>query len=115
MRRHRQWIVGLLAAAAAFGAAGCATRQVRNARAPAPGGVYPAVRKDAEIVGACFAGDTGFHASGVFGKAIGYTVVPICWLLDMPLSAVTDTAWLAADLRAAKSGKVAPSEELPKR
>lgn len=110
MRLHRQWMAGVIAVAAAFGAAGCATKQARGTTAPEPEGVYPAVRIDCQVVAACFSGGTGFHERGGLGKILGYTVVPLCWIFDTPVSAVTDTACLPWDWKRKKM--VGPSREL---
>ena len=103
--RRARGLAGLIAAAAAIGSSGCATRQVRGGQSPAPGALYPAVRMDCEIVGACFTGNTGFHSGGAVSKALGYTVVPLCWILDMPVSAVSDTVCLPWDWRREKDRK----------
>jgi uncharacterized protein YceK len=77
---------------------GCATRQVRSAAVPVPTAVYPAIRTDCEMIGVCFDGGTMFHGGGPVGKTMGYTVVPLCWIVDIPLSVVTDTLCLPRDV-----------------
>jgi len=64
---------------------------------------YPAVRTDAECIGACVTGSTILHYgdcdnAGVVRPIIGYTIVPLCFVVDVPISVVTDTILIPLDL-----------------
>lgn len=77
---------------------GCATCEVRSSRADAPSATYPAVKYDIEMISICYDGGSIFHGGGRVARTCGYTVVPLCWTLDIPLSAITDTVCLPRDL-----------------
>ena len=96
MKMKKRIVIGMLGLMM-ISPLGCATRQVRSSATPVPTAVYPAVRTDCEMIGVCFDGGTMFHSGGPVGKTVGYTIVPLCCIVDMPLSAVTDTLCLPRD------------------
>jgi uncharacterized protein YceK len=61
--------------------------------------IYPATRTDGAWFWACVSGNSIFQekSSGV-GRFASYTVVPLCFLIDMPVSLVTDTLMLPLDM-----------------
>jgi len=95
--KRKRIVIGLLGVLT-ISSLGCATRQIRSSATPVPTAVYSAVRTDCEMIGVCFDGGTMFHSGGPGAKTIGYTVVPLCWIVDVPLSAITDTVCLPRDL-----------------
>lgn len=46
----------------------------------------------------CFNGESIFHVEREGSHILGYTIVPLCWLLDIPLSVINDTLCLPGDL-----------------
>lgn len=108
MKRQARRMMGIFAAVAAVGSQGCGTLHVRGARSQEPDCIYPAVRKDCQTIAACFSGGTGFHERGGIAKILGYTVVPLCWIFDTPVSALSDTVCLSKDWRRVKKEKPEP-------
>lgn len=45
--------------------------------------------------------------------ALGYTVVPLCWIFDTPVSAVSDTVCLPKDWRRLKKEEPEPEQAYP--
>lgn len=50
------------------------------------------------MISVVFSGGSILHDAGPFLKATTYTVITACCLIDMPISAVTDTIFLPWDL-----------------
>ena len=50
------------------------------------------------MISIIFTGGSIFHDAGPVLKATAYTLVTVCCLIDIPLSAVTDTVFLPWDL-----------------
>lgn len=107
-----KWKTGVLFALAAISPLGCATEQVRGSKASPPTAVYPAVRTDCEMIGICIDGGTVFHSGGPIAKACGYTLAPLCWFLDMPLSAIADTVCMPKDLWRLKKNRAESNRAL---
>lgn len=82
-------------------------------------GVYPATRTDAFLFWTCLTGNSVFqtHSSGLAAPIAGYTVIPLCSLVDLPISLVTDTAMLPFDVHRMQvesaTGRYATSVTIP--
>ena len=89
----------VIIAVAILAGAGCGTIISRPIPTYVGQGIYPATRTDGNLFWACASGNSVFQekGSGVVPLA-GYTVVPLCFLLDMPISLVTDTIMLPIDI-----------------
>lgn len=96
----------LVAATTILVNSGCGTFMGRGQQnvADIEQGIYPATRTDGTIFWLCITGNSVFqtHSSGWVAPIAGYTIVPFCFLIDLPISLVTDTVMLPADIRKPK-------------
>ena len=83
---------------------GCGTIMSRPKPFEVQDGLYPATRTDGCLFWACITGNSVFQekSTGWFILLAGYTVVPLCFLADMPISFVTDTVMLPVDIHQSK-------------
>ena len=98
MKQKTKKTLAVLAILGAISPLGCSTQEVRGSNASVPTTIYPAIRNDCEMIVICYDGSSIFNSGGPVAKMGGYTVVPLCWIIDMPLSAITDTVCLPKDL-----------------
>ncbi len=79
---------------------GCGTMGTRSGGKPNPWGIYPATRMDIGMVWYGVTGRSILSDGNGGSKLIGCTVLPLCFLADIPVSMVTDTVMIYPDLRA---------------
>jgi uncharacterized protein YceK len=107
----------LVAATTILMSTGCGTFLGRGQQnvADIKQGVYPATRTDGTIFWLCITGNSVFqtHSSGWVAPLAGYTLVPFCFLIDLPISLVTDTVMLPIDIRKSKERQPADIPDNP--
>ena len=84
---------------------GCGTFMAREGGISKDFKIYPATRADSEAIYVSVTGQSIFQHGDCdnanwFGQTIGYTIVPICFLVDLPISLITDTVMFPFDLTA---------------
>ena len=78
---------------------GCGTIMGRQDFSPGDIRTYPATRTDGAWIWACVSGNSIFQEKGSgMERLAGRTVVPFCFLIDLPVSLVTDTLMLPVDI-----------------
>ena len=87
------------AALALLAVSGCGTVMSRPTPTYVAPGLYPATRTDGALFWTCVSGASVFQEKGSgLAPLAGYTVVPLCFLIDIPLSLVADTVLLPMDI-----------------
>ena len=85
---------------------GCGTVLSRPKPAVVQDGLYPATRTDGTLIWAgVTTGNCFFKQKGErwLYDAMGYTVIPLCFAVDIPFSIVTDTVMLPFDIYRTKA------------
>jgi uncharacterized protein YceK len=83
---------------------GCGTIMSRPKPFEVEDGLYPAIRTDGLAFWSCVTGDSLFQEKGgCLISAAGYTVIPLLFVVDMPISIVTDTVMLPFDIHRKKT------------
>lgn len=78
---------------------GCATMSSRHELWPWESRVYPAIRADGKAFWVFASGQAGMTLTpSPWGRLACRTIVPLCYLVDMPVSLVTDTLMLPVDV-----------------
>ena len=78
---------------------GCGTIMGRQDIAPGDIRTYAATRTDGAWIWACVSGNSIFQEKGTgMERLAGRTIVPLCFLVDVPVSLVTDTVMLPVDI-----------------
>ncbi len=60
--------------------------------------LYPATKTDGVMLYACMRGGTVFQNGDTMAQLFGYSIFPLCFIIDLPISIVTDTLCLPYDI-----------------